>query len=53
MIHGFAWAVKMLRPVTGMVDKAFGSLCYDFALSRYPKDYCVKDLQESILETER
>lgn len=53
MIHGFAWAVKMLRPVTGMVDKAFGSLCYDFALSHYPKDYCVKNLQESILETER
>lgn len=52
MIHGFAWAIKLLRPVTGIVDKAFGSLCYDFELSRYPKDYCVKNLQESILETE-
>ena len=53
MIHGFAWALKLLRPVTGIVDKAFGSLCYDFALSAYEKDYCVKTFQESILETEK
>ena len=52
MIRGFGWALKLLRPVTGMVDKAFGSLCYDFELSRYPRDYCVKTLQESIMETE-
>ena len=53
MIHGFAWALKLLRPVTGIVDKAFGSLCYDAALSSYEKDYCVKTFQESILETEK
>lgn len=53
MIHGFGWALKLLRPLTGMVDKAFGSLCYDFELSNYRKDYCVKTLQESILETEQ
>ena len=52
LIGGFAWALKLLRPLTGIVDKAFGSLCYDLELSRYTKDYCVKDLQESILETE-
>jgi UDP-glucose 4-epimerase len=53
MIRGFSWAIRLLRPVTGIVDKAFGSLCYDFDLSRYPKDYCVKSFQESILETEQ
>ena len=53
MIHGFAWVLKLLRPVTGIVDKAFGSLCYDAALSSYEKDYCVKTFQESILETEK
>lgn len=53
LIHGFTWALKLLRPVTGIVDKAFGSLCYDFALSAYEKDYCVKTFQESILETEK
>lgn len=52
LIRGFTWALKLLRPVTGIVDKAFGSLCYDFALSRYHTDYCVKNLQESIQETE-
>ena len=52
MIPGFGWALKLLRPLTGMVDKAFGSLCYDFELSNYRKDYCVKTLRESILETE-
>lgn len=53
MLRGFAWALKLLRPVTGIVDKAFGSLCYDFELSDYSRNYCVKSFQESILETEQ
>ena len=53
LIGGFTWALKLLRCATGIVDKAFGSLCYDFELSCYTKDYCVKNLQESILETEQ
>lgn len=53
LIHGFTWALKLLRPLTGIVDKAFGSLCYDYELSCYNKDYCVKNLQESIMETEK
>jgi UDP-glucose 4-epimerase len=53
MIRGFGWALKLLRPVTGMVDKAFGSLCYDRELSAYGPGYCVKTLEESILETEK
>lgn len=52
LVKGFGWALKLLRPLTGAVDKAFGSLCYDFELSRYPKNYCVKTLEESVLETE-
>lgn len=52
MIRGFSWAIRLLRPVTGIVDKAFGSLCYDFELSRYTRDYCVKNFRESVLETE-
>lgn len=52
MIRGFGWALKLLRPVTGMVDKAFGSLCYDREISAYKQDYCVKTLQESVMETE-
>ena len=53
MVRGFTWALKLLRFVSPAVDKAFGSLCYDFALSRYSRDYCVKTLEQSILETER
>ena len=52
LVGGVTWALKLLRPVTGIVDKAFGSLCYDFALSCYSRNYCVKNLQESVLETE-
>ena len=52
MVRGLGWALKLLAPLTGMVDKAFGSLCYDRALSDYPKSYCIKTFDESILETE-
>ena len=44
--------MKLLHPVTDIADKAFGSLCYDFAISAYPKNYCVKSFEESVLETE-
>lgn len=49
---GFTWALKLLRSITALPDKAFGSLCYDRELSRYPKSYCVKDLAQSVAETE-
>ncbi len=52
LIPGFTWALKLLRPLTGAVDKAFGSLCYDVSLSAYGTDYCVKTLEQSIMETE-
>lgn len=52
LVKGFGWALKLLRPMTGMVDKAFGSLCYDRSLSDYPKPYCVKNFQDSVMETE-
>lgn len=52
MVRGFGWALKLLSPMTGMVNKAFGSLCYDRSLSDYPKAYCVTDFAQSITETE-
>jgi len=45
--------LKLLRFCSPAVDKAFGSLCYDHALSAYSRDYCVKTLEQSILETEK
>lgn len=53
MVRGFGWALKLLSYVTGLVNKAFGSLCYDYELSRYAQDYCVADLAFSISETEK
>ena len=53
MIHGFGWALKLMSHLTGLVNKAFGNLCYDFELSRYKQDYCVVDLDTSIMETEK
>ena len=53
IIKGLTWALKLLRPFTSVADKAFGSLCYDRQISAYPRNYCVKDLQESVLETEK
>ena len=52
LIPGFTWALKLLSHVTGLVNKAFGSLCYDQELSRYKQPYCKKTLKESIEETE-
>ena len=52
MVKGFTWALKLLRPVTGLADKAFGSLYYDKTLSEYTRNYCVKTLSEAIFATE-
>lgn len=53
MIKGLGWALKLLSHVTGLVNKAFGNLCYDFELSRYKQDYCVVGLAASVAETEK
>lgn len=52
MVRGLNWALKLLSHMTGLVNKAFGSLRYDHAMSRYKQDYCVRNLEESIRETE-
>lgn len=52
LIHGFAWALRILGIFTGMVDKAFGNLCYDMAISEYKHNYRNYSLRESISMTE-
>ena len=52
LIPGFSWALKLLSHATGLVDKAFGSLTYDMALSEYREDYRIVGFEDSILETE-
>ena len=51
-LGGVSWALKLMGKVTGLVDKAFGSLSYDQSLSTYRQEYRLTELENSILETE-
>ncbi|MBQ7329963.1 MAG: NAD-dependent epimerase/dehydratase family protein [Oscillospiraceae bacterium] len=53
LVKGFGWALKLMSHLTGLVNKAFGSLCYAKELSEYKMDYRVKSLKDSIEETEK
>ncbi len=52
IVKGFGWALKIMSHMTGLVNKAFGSLSYDMSISEYKEDYRVFDLKESIKKTE-
>ena len=52
IIKGFTWALKILSHMTGLVNKAFGSMSYDMSLSEYKENYRVCGLKESIERTE-
>lgn len=53
LVPGFGWALKLMSHVTGLVNKAFGSLSYDMQMSEYKQDYRVCSLAESIERTEK
>ena len=52
LVKGFGWAMKLLGKFIGLVDKAFGNLCYEQRMSVYPEKYQIYSLAESIRETE-
>lgn len=52
LVKGFDWALKLLSCVTGLVNKAFGSLSYDMSLSEYKVEYRISTLVDSIKKTE-
>ncbi len=49
---GCDFMLRGLAKVTGLVNKAFGSLAYDMTLSEYPQNYRLYTLRESIARTE-
>ena len=53
LVKGFGWALKLMSHITGLVNKAFGSLCYEKELSEYKTNYRIKSLKDSIEETEK
>lgn len=52
LLKGFGWALKIMSGVTGLVNKAFGSLSYDMGLSEYKVEYRTSMLEDSIRKTE-
>ncbi len=52
VIKGFGWALKIMSHMTGLVNKAFGSMSYDISISEYRDSYVVCGLKESIERTE-
>ena len=53
LIKGVGWALKLMSRVTGLVNKAFGSLSYDMAMSEYKEEYQKVSLAQSIEITEK
>lgn len=52
LVKGFDRALKIMGNVTGLVNKAFGSLSYDMEISEYKVDYRTNTLIDSIRKTE-
>lgn len=52
LVKGFGWALKLASHFTGLVNKAFGNLCYDMSISEYKENYRKFTLEQSIKETE-
>ena len=52
LIRGFTWLLMLLSNMTGLVNKAFGSLCYDMCLSAYREDYRLTEYKKSVQLTE-
>lgn len=52
LVKGFGLALKVISGMTGLVNKAFGSLSYDAEMSEYKADYRICTLTESIRRTE-
>ena len=53
LVKGFTGVLKIVSCMTGLVNKAFGSLSYDMSLSEYKEKYTVVSLKESIRRTEK
>lgn len=53
LIRRMVWALKFMAHLTGLVNKAFGSLSYDMTISDYRCEYRQFTLEESVNLTEK
>ncbi|MBE7029098.1 MAG: NAD-dependent epimerase/dehydratase family protein [Ruminococcaceae bacterium] len=51
LVKGFSFVLKLLSFFIPLINKAFGSLCYDQNISEYKTDYRKYSLDESIEKT--
>ena len=52
LVKGFGWFFKLTGHFVGVINKAFGNLCYEQSISEYKVDYRKYGLAESINKTE-
>lgn len=56
LVPGFSWIIGLMKKIPGKIgnlaEKAFGDLVYDMDMSRYPQNYRVYSLEESVNLTE-
>ena len=52
LIGGVGWLLKLMSRATDMVNKAFGSFCYEQEMSEYSQEYRLFSLKESIRQSE-
>lgn len=52
LVPGFGWLLRLMSHFTGLVNKAFGNLCFEQSMSKYKEEYRRYGLRESIKETE-
>ena len=50
LIKGFGWLLRFFGLFTGLVNKAFGNLSYDFVMSEYKTEYRTYSLEDGIRE---
>lgn len=53
LIKGFSWLFRLFAPILPVINKVFGNLVYDHAITDYPVEYRLFTLEESIKETEK
>ena len=51
LVKGFTWLLKIMSHFTGLVNKAFGNLCYSQNISEYVESYRIVSLKESLANT--
>jgi len=53
LTRAFNWLIRLMVSNVGVVNKVFGNLVYEKKMSKYKEEYTIRNLKESIIETEK